>query len=190
MTYENVISLLGAVLGITGLFFTWRSFKKNELSWKEDQYRREEVLKWAEECIVCLQNLYLTSSLGNALLSKEKIESNRLDAVFLSSSLIERGRLFFKNEVVDDFGAEKRPAYRGYRPQILDPLVIAHQIAIEWPAERIDDERRRSALALDCVNKFVSLAQLEVGREKSASVEARKGGRGINLKVLLDSGKI
>jgi len=166
------------LLAIGGLFLTW-------IRWRQSELRREEVLSWADDCIQCLQTLFLVSLLKEPILNSEKVEEIRLKTIFDTSTLIERGRLFFKNEIVDEYGSEKLPAYRGYRPRILDHLVIAHQIARFWPESSEEEIRRRTAVAESCLKNFVSLAQKEVGRERAASVEAMKGGDGVHLQSLM-----
>ena len=44
------------------------------------------------------------------------------------SALIEQGRFFFPNIIIDDFGNEKPPAYRGYRNLALDMLVASYNL--------------------------------------------------------------
>ena len=107
--------------------------------------------------------------------------------MFDTSILVERGRLFFKNEVVDDYGSEKLSAYRGYRPRILDHLVVAHQVARFWPGDSDNDIKDRSRVAKCCLKSFVSLAQMEVGRDRAASVEALKGGDGVHLSTIMEN---
>lgn len=168
------------LLAFGGLLFTW-------FHWRRSELRREEVLIWANECIECLQTLSIISFLKNPILDQKKVNEIRLKTVFDTSALIERGRLFFKNDVVDGFGAEKLAAYRGYRPRILDHLVVAHQIARYWPDENDDEIQCRSDIAEDCLRNFVSLVQKEVGRDRAASVEALKGGDGVHLPTLMAS---
>lgn len=170
------------LLATGGLFFTW-------IRWRQSELRREEVLGWANDCIESLQSIFLISSLKNPILDQEKIDEIRLKAIFNTSILIERGRLFFKNEVVDQFGSEKLPAYRGYRPQVLDHLVIAHKIARDWPNSSEENAYRRSKVAEACLKNFVSLIQKEVGRDRAASVEALEGGIGVDLPSLMDDVK-
>lgn len=166
------------LLAVFGLFFTW-------IRWRRSELRRDEVLIWAVDCIECLQTLFLISFLKNPILNQEKIDEIRLKTIFDTATLIERGRLFFKNEVVDNFGSEKLAAYRGYRPRILDHLVVAHQIARYWPDGSEEEILRRSVVAEDCLKNFVSLVQKEVGRVRAASVEALKGGDGVHLPALM-----
>ncbi|MBS9478989.1 hypothetical protein [Ancylobacter radicis] len=103
------------------------------------------------------------------------------DLIFATSIEIEKGRLFFKNHTIDDFGKEKKEAYRGYRPLILDQLVVAHQIACEFPEANDDERLRMELVAEDCLKTFVSMAQKEVGRDRTASADTRQGGDGAQL---------
>ena len=52
---------------------------------------------------------------------------------FDTAILVERGRIFFRNQPRGNYGTHKKAAYRGLRPLILDPLVAAHQIAVRIP---------------------------------------------------------
>ena len=87
--------------------------------------------------------------------------------------------------MTDDHGQEKEPAYRGHRPTILDQIVLAHQIARQW--EKANDAQRTDMMLLaeDCAKKFVSLAQQEVGRSRTASAVTKKAGDGRQLDDLL-----
>ena len=74
--------------------------------------------------------------------------------------------------------AHKQPAYRGFRPAILDPIVVVHQIAVAWRAADPDMQLRYRCVAEDCLKTFVSLAQKEVGRSRAASAYASRSGNG------------
>ena len=175
---QTLIAPISLIITVISLYFTWSHLRKQEL-------RREEVLNWANECIECMQSIYLISSINDPIFTKQKIDEIRLKAIFDTSTLIERGRLFFKNEVSDNFGTDKHAAYRGYRPRILDHLVVAHQVALSWPDKNKDQIMRRTAVAKDSLQEFVSLAQKEVGRQRATSEEALKGGDGIHLPMLM-----
>ena len=80
-----------------------------------------------------------------------------------------------------DFGAHKQVAYRGYRPVILDPLIAAHQIAVRLPTADARMRYTLQCIAEDHLKDFVSLIQKEVGRDRTASVVTKEGGKGFNL---------
>ena len=60
--------------------------------------------------------------------SKLKNEEEKRSLLLRLSSLIEQGRFFFPNIKPDDYGAEKPPAYRGYRNIALDFLVASYNL--------------------------------------------------------------
>lgn len=161
--------------------------------WRERQLRKDDVLKWANEVIRALQTLYLTCYLGERTFEPEAIAKALRQAAVDTSVLVEQGRLFFRNAPDPTHGRDKFPAYRGYRPELLDPIVVAHQIACQWQGADAAARQRMTLVAEDAVKQFVSYAQQEVGRSKTASREAARGGRGDNLEammVALDSKRV
>ncbi len=104
--------------------------------------------------------------------------------MFETSILVERGRLFFRN-ARSGHGRHKPHAYRGKRPEILDQLVIAHQIACTWPDADSDRRRMMGVVASDVLRRFVSLVQMEVGRTRTASADTRRRGDGADLDMRL-----
>ena len=75
------------------------------------------------------------------------------------SSLIDRGRLFYRNTDQDKCGRDKFPARRGYRPEILDPLVAAYRslTAMSGTSDQVGAER-----LYRWRGRFISLLQFEV----------------------------
>lgn len=178
--WSNVPAIVSTLVAASGFFIAWRTYRETAL-------RRGEVLAWSNDVIESLQSLLLICILNSDQLSDKEKTAKLTSIIFQTSVLIERGRLFFKNQVIDDWGSDKEPAYRGYRPKILDPIVVAHQIACNWASADKDCRLRMRILAEDCLKKFVSLAQKEVGRSRTASAEASKGGDGAQLPRLLNS---
>src|SRR6185312_14232953 len=125
--------------------------------WRERRLRQDDVLQWANEVIRAQQTLYLTLFLGDSTFRAEERRST------LAKVLVEQGRLFFKNTPHPTHGADRHPAYRGYRPMILDPIVVSHQIACQWDGADDAEKDLMLLVAQDCVRSFVSMAQREVG---------------------------
>lgn len=177
-------SILGAVVsalvGLAGLFIGWRRARESAL-------RREDVLVWSNEVIRSLQSLLLICTLKSPPLDEAVVQTKLTEVIFDTSILVERGRLFFRNEVKSDHGAEKQPANRGSRPEILDQIVVAYQIACAWGAADPEARARMHLIAEDVLKRFVSLAQMEVGRSRTASVDTSKGGKGAHLKHLMQN---
>ncbi len=172
------IPVLSALIALAGLSMAWRQSRESAL-------RRGDVLTWANEVIRHLQSLLLICVLDDDEVDAATRKAKLTEIIFNTSVLVEQGRLFFRNEVTDDHGQEKEPAYRGHRPTILDQIVLAHQIARQW--EKANDAQRTDMMLLaeDCAKKFVSLAQQEVGRSRTASAVTKKAGDGRQLDDLL-----
>ncbi|RYG98654.1 MAG: hypothetical protein EON58_06490 [Alphaproteobacteria bacterium] len=166
-------ALASAIAAAVTLLIFWRQSR-------ESQLRRDEVLAWANEAIASLQTLLLICIDDEH--SSEQPHPRLEDVFFDTSILVERGRLFFKNAKPADYGTHKEPAYRGYRPCILDPLVMAHQVAAAWPKASLEQRRLMRSIAEECLKKFVSLAQKEVGRSKTVSADTAAGGDGTHLR--------
>lgn len=151
-------------------------------SWKKQEIRHESVLNWSDEVISCLQGMVIYLK----YFYETDSESDFIDEkIYETSILVERGRLFFKNQIVGDYGRSKPVAYRGYRPEILDKILISHNIALNW--SNFSKEQRGFILPYleDCVREFVSLAQQEVGRNKTACVETGRGGKNVSIEQIL-----
>jgi hypothetical protein len=170
-----IISAIGVVVA---LFVAWRSVRESGL-------RRDDVLTWANDVIAALQSLLLICLLGDSQIDPATRRSKLTEIMFDTSILVERGRLFFRNRVIDDFGKEKEPAYRGYRPLILDPIVVAYQIAAGWNDADADTRVRMGIVAENVLKTFVSLAQKEVGRSRTASAATGQSGTGADLPCLI-----
>ncbi|RYD48309.1 MAG: hypothetical protein EOP60_15920 [Sphingomonadales bacterium] len=171
---EATAAIVSALLAAFALFAGWRSNRRNEL-------RREDVLDWANESITALQTLLLISIHGEPPIPAAEADRRRVDLLIQTSVLVERGRLFFRNAGPYSVGKEKHRAYRGKRPEILDQLVAAHQIACRWPSANNEERLRMRLVAEDCLKQFVSLVQQEVGRSRTASSDTRRGGTGAML---------
>lgn len=191
--FANVLALLA----LAGAFFGWTSRERRlaaerqeaeaqrAAERRENDLRHDDVFAWAKEAIRAMQSVVvLCADWGPKLKGKHRqLELSRL-AMELSC-LLEQGRLFFKNEVADTYGAEKEAAFRGYRPAILDQILIAYLVASRW-SELGDDKKFAAKLVEKCEKKFLSLAQSEVGRDQTASEHNSVGGSRIGLKALLD----
>jgi hypothetical protein len=181
--FEAIVSnpgLVSALVAIAGVIFTWRKFR-------EESLRRGEVLAWADDCIRIFENLIVAAILVDRSDFEEECRKRVLEAAFDAPALVERGRIFFKNQPHGSYGSQKPPAYRGLRPKILDPLVAAHQIAVRFVSSDGEERIRLQLLAEDYLRTFVSLVQKEIGRERTAAAETKQAGRGFDLKAAMDA---
>lgn len=173
-----IAAVVSAIVAICTATMVW-------LQWRERRLRQDDVLKWALEVIRAQQSLYLTLFLGDSLADPQTARQTLARIAVDTSVLVEQGRLYFKNTPHPTYGAERPPAYRGYRPMLLDPLVVSHQIACQWEGASDEEKERMVLVAQDCVRSFVSMAQREVGRSRTAHEDSALKGEGEKLESLL-----
>ena len=176
--WEFLAAVVSAFVALIGFVFAWRRARESAL-------RKEDVHSWSNDVIRNLQALVLICQRRNGSLSPDAERTKLVDIFFETSVLAEQGRLFFKNEAVGKYGLDKPEAYRGKRPEILDQILVAHAISGAFVGADEANRRRMCCVAEDAARRFVSLAQKEVGRGRTASVETRKGGTGTDLETLM-----
>lgn len=174
-----------ALAGFISAFVAASALTIGWLQWRERQLRQDDVLRWANEVIRAQQTLYLVLYLGDAAFDRAQSKATLARLAVDISVLVEQGRLFFRNTPHPTHNADRAPAYRGYRPMLLDPIVVAHQIACQWDGASEDERERMLLVAEDCVREFVSMAQREVGRSRTAHEDSALKGEGEKLEALL-----
>ena len=181
MTMEMFFSGIGtAVTVLTAVISVGVWLYEN----RKKQLRIDDVLVWSNQCIETLQEIRLYCEL-EALRATDTDFSKIRQLAVGASILVEKGRLFFRNKETDGYGSHKEPAYRGYRPLILEKLVLAHRIAIRWQTSSEEERIIMRELSEQCISQFVSLIRAEVGRVKTASEYANMDGFGSNLEEML-----
>lgn len=178
ITLQVIVTTISVMVATGALLLAWNQARERQL-------RKDDVLKWSNETIRALQTLFLVCFLGDSAFDKATTRKMLAGLTVDTSVLVEQGRLFFRNTPHETYGKDRHPAYRGYRPALLDPIVVAHQIACQWEGATDDERLRMTLVAEDCIKSFVSLAQLEVGRSKTAHADVAKKGEGEKLEALL-----
>lgn len=150
MEIEGVVAVLSLVLSLGLAFFYMRDRRAAKFSLTAEYCA--SLLEWhahvAEQLIV-----------SRALERERTSEQHRMDLAHLSS-LIEQGRFMFPNiEKGDGFGADKPPAYQGYRNLALDFLVASHNLLREPPS----DEAR---VKLELLQRHFTSVVYEIVRPK------------------------
>lgn len=183
---DQLIKLIGLAISIGAFYFAWSRHRNDEVKHNEIELRRDDVFRWSNEVISCLQSLSLLTRIGGKHLGEVEVQSRITEIIFESSLRIERGRLLFKNGTANGYGDHRPGAYRGFRPIILDKILISYLVACEW--KQADDETRvkLGILAYDAERDFVSLVQKEIGRGLAIAPDAIRAGDSIRLPYLLE----
>ena len=126
---ESTLLGIGAAIAFTQVCIALAVFRHSHRQRRVDRgtQRVIRIHDWGNDCIDAL------AEAGQlCLLQKSEFPNSHAYAIQKSellhrlSALIDRGRLFYKNVDQGRHGLHKFPARRGYRPEILDPLVAAY----------------------------------------------------------------
>ncbi|NGO50944.1 hypothetical protein [Allomesorhizobium camelthorni] len=175
---ETFAAMVSVVIATIALFLAL-------YQWRVSQLRKEEVQHWANEAIAALRKICLYTGNKDGIFEESFVLNQMSDLCVTTSTLVERGRLYFKNKVIDDFNKNKFEAYRGYRPDILDQIMIAHNISCAWRDSDADTRKKLSKLSEYAARKFVSLVQKEIGRDRTASKYTQTEGQGADIRYFL-----
>lgn len=123
----NVIAALSLLLSLCLGVFYLRDRRQSRFSFEREHVR--DLLQWHSEIVEILIRL-------RSAVRQQADAPREADLVRLSAK-IECGRFFFPNlDKGDGFGAEKPPAYRGYRNLALDFLVASYNLFCSADAAR------------------------------------------------------
>ena len=126
----ELIPTVGALIAFTqaciAVAVFWSSRRQQYVNRSTQRIIR--IHDWGNDCICTLAEAGQFCLLRMEDFSDEDsytIQKNEL--LHKLSALIDRGRLFYRNVDQEKYGGDKFPARRGYRPEILDPLVAAYR---------------------------------------------------------------
>ena len=153
---SEVIAALASAVAAAGAVFIAVVVYRFSLQQHSTQMRTQRAVRiheWSNECLYAITEAEHFCSLQKADFSNDGAYNIRQkDILHRLSALIEQGRLFFRNVDQHKYGQEKFPARRGYRPEILDPLVAAYQAV----------QTKDATFLHEWLARFVSLIQYEV----------------------------
>lgn len=160
----NVIAIFVAVTSLVIAVFGYRI---------ADRAARNDVLaqvrEWGGEVIELLSEAAGLCTLDPAR-SRDDVFFTRSSLLCRLSASVDKGRLFFPNAYTS-YGGTKRKAFRGIRPEILDVVLLAHELAKSIDYEDgTDRELRRLAFTL-LKAEFVSVVQYATSFDAPVTVK-------------------
>jgi hypothetical protein len=99
----------------------------------------EDFRTWADQAVESLTEAIHLCDLDPNKVQDESVFSRRHRLRIAISSMIDKGRWFYPNIILDEHGAHKEEAYRGYRHELLDGLVEAY-----GSLQRLDYENQKN----------------------------------------------
>ena len=129
------ISMLSAATAVVALVVSlMKNRRDTELAvtkWKKEYF--SDMVKWSDECIMLLSEALHLCDLDPKRCEAGGFYASRHLLLVKLSAQIDKGRWFFPNYVVDHHGQDNEEAFRGYRHEVLDGLVLAY-----WSLKDLD----------------------------------------------------
>lgn len=169
MEVEIIFQLIGVILTIAGaaisIFAAMQARRDTKLQRNlelfavEQEYFRD-LRQWADRAIELLTEAIFLARLDRSKQNPEAFEERWSRCRRDLSALIEQGRLFLPNQAADGIGADKSPAYQGFRSPGLNPLVKAYTLLGDFYREPGRFPARATTNELwDLRKEFVSYIQ-------------------------------
>ncbi|MGQ0673303.1 MAG: hypothetical protein ACT4N2_10570 [Hyphomicrobium sp.] len=134
-----------------------------------------ELVVWGSHCIDAMATAHtLAATLGSGRTPNEmRILRDEVQAKL--SALVDAGRLYFINRNPDLVGTDRNYANRGYRPAILDALMIAHEELRLGDIANADDLRSAAQNIFGARRVFISELREEIDllRDQKALAKMR-----------------
>ncbi|MES1200739.1 MAG: hypothetical protein ABUS57_04760 [Pseudomonadota bacterium] len=153
------IAVLSAVIAAASFFFNWVVVNRQTALQTEALKAQmdSEVMGWGGECIQAFTRAaWLAKSRAN--LTPEEFERHRSVTLSEISGLVDKGRLYFPNNLKRGGTSSKSRAFRGGRPYVLNPLVFTCH-ALDQLAQVAEGEDDVVEFYVDCRREFVSELQ-------------------------------
>lgn len=131
-----------------------------------------DVLAWAHEVIDTLSEGSALAQARGAMLSGGEFSRARAHIVQRLSAQADRGRLFFPNEIPDQYGTHNVGAFQGVRPPILDAMVFACCRLDNMSGDGGPDEDVARYL-IECRRLVVTEAQNAINPRRRRAILAR-----------------
>lgn len=126
------ISIMSTLVAAGALAISFRSSHRERLNqqiqaakWKKEYF--QDLFKWSTETMLLLSEALHLCDLDPQKCEKGSFFNTRHSLRIKLSAQIDTGRWFFPNYAPEKHGQHKLPAFRGYRPAVLDALVFAYQ---------------------------------------------------------------
>jgi len=156
---------IAAFLSLTALLVSlWVFTRQQKLNrWQLRLHREDHIIQWSRDCIGVLAEIEEAAKAHDGDTAMLLPEQAYISFRSRLSALIDEGRLYFPNIKSLTHGKQNHGAYRGHRPEILDPLVEFYDQmkAVQEAPETLADDA--AITALNAIRRaFVSAAQTAI----------------------------
>lgn len=171
LSLEQTVALVSAGIAVISFAFNWAVVSRQTAMQAEGLKAQmdAEVMRWAQSAVDALTAAGHVARSRGAL--NDEAETRRETAAVANrlSALADHGRLFFPNLAPDDHGGDKEAAFQGYRPPVLDALVLACQRLERMDPRNLGPDDATAAFFMRCRRLLIS--------EVQRAIDPRRRGR-------------
>jgi hypothetical protein len=162
MGVNEWIAVISAGLALASLVLNWLVVRRQtELQYETLRAEMDaEVISWTHEAIDAVSDgVVLAKGRGSEAYGPGEFRRLAAETSQRLSSIADRGRLFFPNDMPDDHGKAKEGAFQGYRQPILDAVVFACGRLDRIDANASAPDEDTAGYLIKCRRLLVSEAQ-------------------------------
>ena len=166
LVLQSFVVIIAALSAGISFYFSKKARKETrlQLDIQKAQIKQEyraELRAWASEAVEAMRTAQAICETEVSGVGSPETEAQKIKVRI--SSLIDRGRWFFPNVDTSSYGVDKLPAFRGFRPIVLDALVDVYR-SIDVKAQT-DTEGDKSTINKieKSIKMFVDEVQKVVG---------------------------
>lgn len=129
---STLVSIVSTLVAACAVALSLRNYRRERLNqriqtakWKREYF--QDLFKWSDASMLMLSEALHLCDLDPQKCEKGSFFDTRHNLRIKLSAQIDMGRWFFPNYAPEEHGQHKQPAFRGYRPAVLDALVFAYR---------------------------------------------------------------
>ena len=136
------IAIVSAIIAVLSFVFNWRIVQRQSRMQAEDLRiaHDTDLIAWFHETVDVLADAQECLREAGKSYSVDEFPAKRSRARIRISAMLDRGRLYFPNQINGEEGLDREEGYQGKRQLALDVLYTSYRVVSDWPTPIADAE--------------------------------------------------
>ncbi|MFM2088115.1 MAG: hypothetical protein RLZZ237_2984 [Pseudomonadota bacterium] len=161
---STFISAVSALIAAFATLIAVRNLRREQLNqkissakWKKEYF--SDLMKWSDEAMLQLSEAMHLCELDPKRMEGSKFFDLRHSLRIRLSAQIDRGRWFFPNYAIADYGQDKPEGFRGFRHEVLDGLVFVYKELCNLDEANVSNNQERRKIIKQAKRLFTGEVQ-------------------------------
>ena len=132
-----------------------------------------ELIVWGIRCMDAMSSGHILLATAGSGRAPDLVRIRRDEIQAELSALVDMGRLYFPNRSPDLEGTDRNAAFRGFRPAILDALMLVHEELRRLREFNLDHTKEAATNVFGARRIFISEFQEEIDRFRDKELLAQ-----------------